>query len=110
MITRGTSQGIHGRDPAHFAMTRGYSELRDQLVRAADGVDYAYRDTGGRASGVHRVHHRLQFGPVDLLGFSIGSFAAQQIAPIRPAIVRKPTTTRTRGAAPGGDGATIGLL
>jgi pimeloyl-ACP methyl ester carboxylesterase len=52
----------------------------------------------------------MQFGPVDLLGFSIGSFAAQQIAPIRPAIVRKPTTTRTRGAAPGGDGATIGLL
>jgi pimeloyl-ACP methyl ester carboxylesterase len=32
-------------------MSRGYSELRNQLVCAADGVDYAYRDTGGRASG-----------------------------------------------------------
>jgi hypothetical protein len=30
---------------------QGYSELRNQLVCAADGVDYAYRDTGGRASG-----------------------------------------------------------
>ena len=28
-------------------MSRGYSELRNQLVCAADGVDYAYRDTGG---------------------------------------------------------------
>ena len=110
-------------------MTRGYSELRNQLIRAADGVDYVYRDTG-RASGVPLVllqHFRgnldnwdpalidalaparrvitfdnagvggstgttpdtieqmardavafiaaMQFGPVDLLGFSIGSFA-----------------------------------
>ena len=37
-------------------MTRGYSELRNELVRAADGVDYAYRDTGsGRESGVPLV-------------------------------------------------------
>ena len=31
----------------------------------------------------------LQFGQVDLLGFSIGSFVAQQIALIRPAMVRR---------------------
>ena len=30
----------------------------------------------------------MQLGPVDLLGFSIGSFVAQQIALVRPAIVR----------------------
>jgi len=124
-------------------MTRGYSELRNQLIRAADGVDYVYRDTG-RASGVPLVllqHFRgnldnwdpalidalaparrvitfdnagvgastgttpdtieqmardaiafiaaMQFSQVDLLGFSIGSFVAQQIALIRPAIVRR---------------------
>ena len=31
----------------------------------------------------------MEFGQVDLLGFSIGSFVAQQIALIRPAIVRR---------------------
>ena len=31
----------------------------------------------------------MDLGPVDLLGFSIGSFVAQQIALIRPAIVRR---------------------
>ena len=31
----------------------------------------------------------MQFGQVDLLGFSIGSFVAQQIALIRPAVVRR---------------------
>ena len=34
-------------------MTTGYSELRNELVSAANGVDYAYRDTGG--SGVPLV-------------------------------------------------------
>ena len=28
-------------------MAKGYSELANQLVSAANGVDYAYRDTGG---------------------------------------------------------------
>jgi hypothetical protein len=28
-------------------MAKGYSELRNELVSAANGVDYAYRDTGG---------------------------------------------------------------
>jgi pimeloyl-ACP methyl ester carboxylesterase len=31
----------------------------------------------------------LELGPVDLLGFSIGSFVAQEIALIRPALVRR---------------------
>jgi pimeloyl-ACP methyl ester carboxylesterase len=31
----------------------------------------------------------LELGPVDLLGFSIGSFVAQEIALIRPAVVRR---------------------
>ena len=31
----------------------------------------------------------MQFGPMDLLGFSIGSFVAQQIALVRPTIVRR---------------------
>jgi pimeloyl-ACP methyl ester carboxylesterase len=28
-------------------MTKGYSELGNELVSAANGVDFAYRDTGG---------------------------------------------------------------
>ena len=28
-------------------MAKGYSELRNELVSAANGVGYAYRDTGG---------------------------------------------------------------
>jgi pimeloyl-ACP methyl ester carboxylesterase len=120
-----------------------YSGLPNKLVSAANGVDYAYRDTGGEG-GVPLVllqHFRgnldswdpalidtlaqacrvitfdnagvggstgmtpgtveqmardaiafiaaLGPGPVDLLGFSIGSFVAQQIALTRPAIVRR---------------------
>src|ERR1700722_17818483 len=123
-------------------MAKGYSELANQAVRAANGVDYAYRDTGGGRQGevplVLLQHFRgnldnwdpalidvlaatrrvitfdnagvggsagttpdtveqmardaiaflaaLQFGQVDLLGFSIGSFVAQQIAFVRPGI------------------------
>jgi pimeloyl-ACP methyl ester carboxylesterase len=125
-----------------------YSGLPNKLVRAANGIDYAYRDTGagdGQSdSGVPLVllqHFRgnldnwdpalidalatgrrvitfdntgvggstgttpstveqmaydaiaflaaLDLGQVDLLGFSIGSFVAQQIALTRPAIVRR---------------------
>jgi pimeloyl-ACP methyl ester carboxylesterase len=120
-----------------------YSGLPNKLVSAANGVDYAYRDTGGEG-GVPLVllqHFRgnldswdpalidtlaqacrvitfdnagvggstgmtpgtveqmardaiafiaaLGPGPVDLLGFSIGSFVAQQIALTRPVIVRR---------------------
>ncbi len=120
-----------------------YSGLPNKQVQAANGVGYAYRDTGGEG-GVPLVllqHFRgnldgwdpalidalaaarrvvtfdntgvggstgttpdtieqmardaiaflaaMDFGQADLLGFSIGSFVAQQIALIRPAIVRR---------------------
>jgi pimeloyl-ACP methyl ester carboxylesterase len=130
--------------------TSQYSGLPNKLVRAANGVDYAYRDTGREASGpgsgntaplVLFQHFRgnldnwdpalidalatdrrvitfdntgvggstgttpdrveqmardaiafivaMELGQVDLLGFSIGSFVAQQVALTRPAIVRR---------------------
>ena len=140
MSTTSTSDGT---GPA----TRGSSSssLPNKLVRAANGVDYAYRDTGpGAGGGVPLVlfqHFRgnldnwdpalidtlasarrvitfdntgvggstgttpgtveqmardaiaflaaMDLGQADLLGFSIGSFVAQQIALTRPAIVRR---------------------
>jgi pimeloyl-ACP methyl ester carboxylesterase len=122
-----------------------YAALPNKLVRAADGIAYAYRDTGPTATGgvplvllqhfrgnldnwdpalidalasarhvitfdnagvagstgttpntVEQMAHdaiafiaAMDFGQVDLLGFSIGSFVAQQIALTRPAIVRR---------------------
>ena len=125
-------------------MTKGYAELPNELVSAVNGVDYAYRDTGGGEGTPPLVllqHFRgnldnwdpaliealgtdrrvvtfdnvgiggstgttpetieqmardaitflaaMEFTQADLLGFSIGSFVAQQIALIRPAIVRR---------------------
>jgi pimeloyl-ACP methyl ester carboxylesterase len=125
-------------------MAKGYAELANEVVSAANGVDYAYRDTGGGEGAVPLVllqHFRgnldnwdpalidalapgrrvvtfdnagvggsagtttgtieqmardaiaflgaMQFSQADLLGFSIGSFVAQQIALVRPAIVRR---------------------
>ena len=32
-------------------MAEGYSELANETVSAANGVDYAYRDTGGAGDG-----------------------------------------------------------
>jgi pimeloyl-ACP methyl ester carboxylesterase len=122
-----------------------YSGLPNELVKAANGVDYVYRDSGPTAGeGVPLVllqHFRgnldnwdpalidalasarrvitfdnagvggstgrtpntveqmaddaiaflaaIDLGQVDLLGFSIGGFVAQQIALTRPAIVRR---------------------
>jgi pimeloyl-ACP methyl ester carboxylesterase len=122
-----------------------YSSLPNKLLKAPNGIDYAYRDTGpGTSGGVALVllqHFRgnldnwdpalidalasarrvitfdntgvggstgttpdtveqmahdaiaflaaMDLGQVDLLGFSIGSFVAQQIALTRPAIVRR---------------------
>ena len=119
-----------------------YSGLPNKLISAANGVDYAYRDTGesevpllllnhfrgnldnwdpalidelaparrvitfdnagvGGSTGTtpHTVEQMaydaiafitaMDFGQVDLLGFSIGSFVAQQIALTRPVIVRR---------------------
>ena len=125
-------------------MRTAYSELPNELVSAANGIDYAYRDTAGAEGAVPLVllqHFRgnldnwdpalidalalarrvvtfdnagvggstgttpdtieqmardaiaflaaIGFSQVDLLGFSIGSFVAQQIALTRPAIVRR---------------------
>ena len=126
-------------------MATGYSELANERVGAANGVDYAYRATGGGEGGVPLVllqHFRgnldnwdpalidalaargrrvvtfdnagvggstdttpatieqmardaiaflaaMEFAQADLLGFSIGSFIAQQIALVRPAFVRR---------------------
>jgi pimeloyl-ACP methyl ester carboxylesterase len=121
-----------------------YSARPNSAVRAANGVNYAYRDTGRREGTVPLVllqHFRgnldswdpvlidalapsrrvitvdnagvggstgttpdtieqlardaiafisaLDLGQVDLLGFSIGSFVAQEIALRRPALVRR---------------------
>ena len=122
-----------------------YSGLPNKLARAANGIDYAYRDTGPGASGgvplvlfqhfrgnldswdpalidtlasarrvvtfdnagvggstgttpntVEQMAHdaiafiaAMDIGQADLLGFSIGSFVAQQVALTRPAIVRR---------------------
>jgi pimeloyl-ACP methyl ester carboxylesterase len=125
-------------------VAKGYSGLDNELVSAANDVDYAYRDTGGGAGAAPLVlfqHFRgnldswdpalidalaagrrvvtfdnagvggssgttpdtieqmardaiaflaaMELGQVDLLGFSIGSFVAQQIALVRPAVVRR---------------------
>ena len=125
-------------------MAGGYSDLANETVSAANGVDYSYRDTGGDDGAAPLVllqHFRgnldnwdpalidalastrrvvtfdnagvggstgttpdtieqmardaiaflaaMELSQADLLGFSIGSFVAQQIALVRPAIVRR---------------------
>ena len=123
-------------------MATSYAELPNELVSAANGVEYAYRDTGGGEVPLVLLNHfrgnldnwdpalvdalaanrrviafdntgvggstgvtpdtigqmardaiafiaAMDLGQVDLLGFSIGSFVAQEIALIRPAIVRR---------------------
>src|SRR6266446_1336022 len=124
------------------AMAETYSGLTNKLVSPANGVDYAYRESGaGPVPLVLLQHFRgnldswdpalidalastrrvvtfdnagvggstgttpdtveqmardaiafiaaMDLGQVDLLGFSIGSFVAQQIALTRPAIVQR---------------------
>src|SRR4249919_23889 len=125
-------------------MGTAYSELPNELVSAANGIDYVYRDSGGGEGAVPLVllqHFRgnldnwdpalidalalarrvvafdsagvggstgttpdtieqmardaiaftaaMGFDRADILGFSIGSFVAQQIALVRPASVRR---------------------
>jgi pimeloyl-ACP methyl ester carboxylesterase len=125
-------------------MQPSYSGLANAAVSAANGIDFAYRDTGGGDGAAPLVllqHFRgnldswdpalvdalarsrrvitvdyvgvggssgptadtieqtardtiafataLDLGQVDLLGFSIGSFVAQEIALRRPALVRR---------------------
>ncbi len=119
-----------------------YSEAPNKIVRAASGIDYAYRDvgegavpvvllqhfrgnldnwdpalmdnlassrrvvtfdnlgvgmtTGTTPSSVAQMAHdalaflsAMNFDQVDLLGFSIGSFVAQEMALVRPDILRR---------------------
>jgi pimeloyl-ACP methyl ester carboxylesterase len=124
-------------------MVTTYSELPTNLVSAGNGIDYAYRDTGGAGAAplVLLQHFRgnldnwdpalidalaaarrvitfdnagvgrstgttpdtfeqmardaiafiaaMGLSQVDVLGFSIGSLVAQQVALVRPAIVRR---------------------
>jgi pimeloyl-ACP methyl ester carboxylesterase len=125
-------------------MPQSYSALPNSILRAANGVDYAYRDTGARLTEIPLVllqHFRgnldywdpalidglaascrvitfdnagvggsngttpdtieqmardaiafttaLGLSRIDLLGFSIGSFVAQEIALRRPDLVRR---------------------
>ena len=125
-------------------MATRYSELPNSRIAAVNGIEYAYRDTGGGEGTVPLVllqHFRgnldnwdpalidalaptrrvvtfdnagvggstgttpdtieqmardaiaflaaMEFSQADVLGFSIGSFVAQQIALVRPAIVRR---------------------
>ena len=123
-------------------MSVNYSQAPNQLVSAANGIDYAYRETGegavplvllqhfrgnldnwdpalvdalastrrvvafdnagvGGSTGttpdtVEQMAHdavafltAMDLGQVDLLGFSIGSFVAQEIALARPALIRR---------------------
>ncbi|MCI3270569.1 alpha/beta fold hydrolase [Streptomyces cylindrosporus] len=134
-----------------------YSDLPNQRAKAANGIDYVYRDTGptdggavplvllqhfrgnldnwdpalidalgsarrvitfdntgvGGSTGTtpHTVEQMaydaiafteaLDLGQVDVLGFSLGSFVAQEIALIRPGTVRKLVlaSSAPRGAA-----------
>jgi pimeloyl-ACP methyl ester carboxylesterase len=125
-------------------MPKPYAELGNDVIGAANGVDYTYRDTGADDGPVPLVllqHFRgnldnwdpalvdalastrrvvtfdnagvggstgttpdtvermardaiaflaaMRFSEADLLGFSIGSFVAQQVTLTRPAIVRR---------------------
>jgi pimeloyl-ACP methyl ester carboxylesterase len=131
-----------------------YLSLPNKLVSAANGIDYAHRDTGegavplvlfqhfrgnldnwypglidalastrrvvtfdnigvGLSTGttphvIEQMAHdaiafltAMGFGQTDILGFSIGSFIAQEIALIRPALVRRLilASSAPRGAA-----------
>jgi pimeloyl-ACP methyl ester carboxylesterase len=52
-------------------------------------VSFLVLSTGPQSRGISNLTAATDLGPVDLLGFSIGSFVAQQIALTRPDIVRK---------------------
>jgi pimeloyl-ACP methyl ester carboxylesterase len=134
-------------------VSQTYTDAPTKTARGANGVDYAYRETGdgvplvllqhfrgnldnwdpalvdalaanrrvvafdnagvGASTGmtptsVARMAHdalafldALDIGKADLLGFSIGSFVAQEIALIRPALIRRLVlaSSAPRGAA-----------
>jgi pimeloyl-ACP methyl ester carboxylesterase len=119
-----------------------YEASPNRVVRAANGIDYAYREVGAGAPPLLLLQHfrgnldnwdpalidalasgrrvvtfdnvgvggssgatpstftqmavdaiafleAMELAPVDVLGFSIGSFVAQEIALLRPALVRR---------------------
>ncbi|MEA3191653.1 MAG: hypothetical protein QOD77_2288, partial [Thermoplasmata archaeon] len=121
---------------------RSYSECPTKMVRAANGVDYAFRELGDGAMPLILLQHfrgnldywdpalidalavrrrvilfdnagvggssgttpstvrqmardaiaflaAIDLDQVDILGFSLGSFVAQEMALIRPALVRR---------------------
>ena len=123
-------------------MSVQYSQAPNKLVSAANGIDYAYRETGEGAVPLVLLQHfrgnldnwdpalvdalastrrivafdntgvggstgttpdtveqmardaiafltAMGLGQIDLLGFSIGSFVAQEIALARPALIRR---------------------
>ena len=123
-------------------MSKTYGDLPNERISGANGVDYAYRDTGGETMPLVLLQHfrgnldswdpalvdalagnrrvitfdnagvggssgttpdtigqmardaiaflaAMGLSQVDLLGFSIGSFVAQEITLIRPAIARR---------------------
>ena len=51
-------------------MANGYSQLPNELVSAANGVDYAYRDTGGGEGGLPLVLLQHFRGNLDNWGSS----------------------------------------
>jgi pimeloyl-ACP methyl ester carboxylesterase len=136
-------------------MATPYSECPNQVVSAANGVDYTYRELGDSAVPLVLLQHfrgnldywdpplidalaarqrlilfdnvgvgrssgetpstvtemardaiaflaALDLDQVDILGYSIGSFVAQEIALIRPALVR--SMVLASSAPKGGDG------
>jgi pimeloyl-ACP methyl ester carboxylesterase len=146
-MTRGT---VTTTSPA----TGDYTATPNRVVRAANGIDYAYRDLGEGSTPLVLLQHfrgnldnwdpalidalatdrrvvtfdnagvggstgttpnavtqmamdaitfleAMEFDQVDVLGFSIGSFVAQEIALIRPAAVRRLilASSAPRGAA-----------
>ena len=50
-------------------MTKGYSELTNERVSAANGVDFAYRDTGGGEGAVPLVLETLSQLPPSVVLF-----------------------------------------
>ena len=134
-------------------MFKTYADLPNERVSGANGVDYAYRDTGGETMPLVLLQHfrgnldswdpalvdalagnrrvitfdnagvggssgttpdtigqmardaiaflaAMGLSQVDLLGFSIGSFVAQEITLIRPAIASRAICPIVSGVVP----------
>ena len=62
---------------------------RGRRAKPVPGAIDGQREIAQMARDAIAVIEALELGPVDLLGFSIGSFATQEIALIRPAVVRR---------------------